>query len=108
MGVSAHELHSSRAVRRRRRLLPGGGAHWVVARMVNSINRPFVAERPRVTPLPARLHDVAKFEVTLGQRGDDDYHVTIGSTLDETLPRFAGIVNRERVYAAHRARSWSE
>jgi hypothetical protein len=65
----------------------------------------FVSEKPRVTPWPASLRDTAKFEVRLGEREDDDYHVTIGDTLEETLPRFAEIVSRQRLYAAHRARS---
>lgn len=51
---------------------------------------------------------VAKFEITLGERGSDDFHMTIGDTLEETLPRFAEIVNRFRVYDALHARSWSE
>lgn len=71
-------------------------------------NLRFVSDRPHITPWPERLHDVARFEVTLGERGGDDYHVTIGDTLEETLPRFAEIVSRDRLQDAHRARSWDE
>lgn len=68
----------------------------------------FISEKPRVRPWPERLRDSAKFEITLGERGSDDFHFTIGDTIEETLPRFAEIVARDRLYDAHRARSWSE
>jgi len=68
----------------------------------------FIAEKPRVTPWPEHLHHVAKFELSIGERGTDDFHCTIGNTLEEALPRFAEIVARQRLYDLHRARSWSE
>jgi hypothetical protein len=68
----------------------------------------FISEKPRVIPWPERLFDHARFEMTLGELGGDDYHVTIGDDIEETLERLAGIVARDRVYDAHHARSWSE
>lgn len=72
------------------------------------ITHPFVAEKPRVTPLPAHLQDVAKFKISIGEQGANDWHWTIGDTLEEALPRFAEIVARQRWQDAHYARSWIE
>lgn len=66
----------------------------------------FVSEKPRVIPWPADLHRIAKFELSLGE--GDDHHFTVGDTLEEALPRFAEMVAEQRLYAMHRARSWSE
>lgn len=68
----------------------------------------FVSEKPHVIPFPADLQHVAKFELTIGERGSGNWHFTIGDTLEEALPRFAEIVAQQRWYDAHHARSWSE
>lgn len=68
----------------------------------------FVSEKPRVIPFPTGLHDIAKFELTIGERGGGNWHFTIGDDLDEALPRFAEIVARQRWHDAHYGRSWSE